>query len=216
MFTREGISANGAVLVPLPESPRLGIRHGWQLLHSPLLASRTDDNVILELNWRPALEVYAELVNPGLTTENFFDQAKSHPLGMFREGGEPLVRDPVGVREDGGLICLAQVPENASLAILQGSHSHLIGAAGEAADQALAPFQPLAPPGGLFLFDCVSRSLFLGPDFPQELDAVALQVLRRGFSCAVDGILTMGEIAAMDQGPLEFLNKTLVVCACHE
>ncbi|HEY8905633.1 MAG TPA: FIST C-terminal domain-containing protein, partial [Rhodoferax sp.] len=56
----------------------------------------------------------------------------------------------------------------------------------------------------LFFIDCISRVLFLGPDFPKEMVAV-------NTGQPLIGALTLGEIANNGSDFLEFFNKTAVV-----
>jgi hypothetical protein len=116
--------AAAAVVVPLNRRWDLGTRHGWRVLHTPLVASRSHGNTVEELNWRPAFEVYREIVEPDagvpVTAANFFDVAKGYPFGLYREDAEAVVRDPIRVGEGGALVCVAEVPQHANLYLLRG------------------------------------------------------------------------------------------------
>lgn len=210
IFNHEGIFQDAAIVAFAPVSSSLGIRHGWQKIVEPILATNTSKNVISELNWGNAFEVYKDVVeeNSGqkFQQSTFFELAKSYPFGINKEGLEVIVRDPIMVNESGQLVCVGEVPQNASLAILKGEKHALINAAEEAA---LACSSPVEYAYNFHLvFDCISRVLFLEDDFQTELQAV-----KRGLNNPkkLMGALTLGEISSYGEGYIEFFNKTIVV-----
>jgi hypothetical protein len=60
------------------------------------------------------------------------------------------------------------------------------------------------------VIDCVSRALFLGDRFGEELEAV------REEPHPQIGFLSLGEIGASGDDFMEFLNKTIVVASLAE
>lgn len=211
ILTPDGVLQDAAVVLPIKGKANLGVHHGWQRLAGPLVASRTEKNVIMELNWRNAFDVYRETVEPAicqnLGAENFFDHAKGFPFGMSRDGCEDIVRDPITVTEDGYLVCVGDVAQHSMLYILSGQPNDLITAAAKAGRAC-----PTARPGQFMLIDCISRNLFLAEQFAEELMAV-----KRGNALPeetmLEGALTLGEISSIGGGYLEFLNKTIVFVA---
>jgi hypothetical protein len=222
VFTREGVH-QGAAIIALSSLPsRLGVRHGWRELKGPFVATRSDRNAIIQLNWRNAFDVYRSTVEADagvtITPENFFRVASGYPFGIRKEGQEVLVRDPVAVGEGGRLICVGDVPENAALSILKGEPRLLISAAGQAAREAVLDgvADPARPVRHCLLADCVSRELFLGERFSEELEEIADGLGGGAEGCHPVGMLTLGEISSHGEGYLEFFNKTSVVAVVHE
>jgi hypothetical protein len=221
VFTREGLHQGAAVIALSSLPARLGVRHGWRELKGPFVATRSDRNVIIQLNWRNAFDVYRATVEADagvtITPENFFRVASGYPFGIRKEGQEVLVRDPVAVGEGGRLICVGDVPENAALSILKGEARLLVSAAGQAAREALLDGDPARPVRQCLLADCVSRGMFLGQGFSEELEAI-VDGLGGGSAegCHPVGMLTLGEISSHGEGYLEFFNKTSVVAVVHE
>jgi len=222
VFTRNGVHQGAAILALSSLPSRLGVRHGWRELKGPFVATRSDRNVIIQLNWRNAFEVYRSTVEADagvtVTPENFFAVASGYPFGIRKEGQEVVVRDPVAVAEGGRLVCVGDVPENAALSILKGEPRLLITAAGQAARDALldggsAPERPLRH---CLLADCVSRGLFLAERFEEELQEIAEGLRHEAGGCETVGMLTLGEISSHGEGYLEFFNKTSVVAVVHE
>ena len=69
-------------------------------------------------------------------------------------------------------------------------------------------------PAHSLLIDCISRAIFLGPRFANELAAVRTALAAGGAPAPV-GALTLGEISCRGDGYLEFFNKTAVVGVLH-
>jgi len=166
-------------------------------------------NVIKTLDWRPAFDVYREVVEAvsgqTFTDDNFFDIAKGYPFGINKFDSEKIVRDPIVLGENGAMVCVGEVPEESYLSILRGSVPSLVQAAATALDRSKDDFNHVSPVQTTLFIDCISRVLFLNEDFDQELKAV--------YDEQVDliGALTLGEIANNGRDYLEFYNKTAVV-----
>ncbi len=217
VFTRNGVYQDAAVVGFVARQSRFGVRHGWKQLAGPIVATRSHGNVVQELNWRNAYEVYAETIQPyldeALTEDGFFDATKGFPFGIFKEGLEDVVRDPIAKGANGELLCVGEVPENAVLNILRGDRTSLIEAAALAAKDCLVGDPPTDP--SVFVVDCVSRTLFLEDDFERELAVVGEHVAELGASAVPLGILSLGEISSHGQGLVEFFNKTIVIAVLH-
>ncbi len=214
LFNKDGFFENAAILCPSSLQANIGIQHGWETIYGPMIATKTDKNTVIELNWQKAFDIYKEVIaqhdERKFEDDNFFDIAKGYPFGMFKENAEAVVRDPISVNEEGHLICVGEVPENSILHILKGQKDNLINAASLAAkkcqpDMINNPFQPI-------VFDCISRVLFLEDNFSEELQAIKKELPSENDTI---GALTLGEIASHGHGYIEFFNKTIVVGLLH-
>lgn len=212
VFTREGLVQDAALLLTIRSACSLGVRHGWDFLMGPMVATRTRGNVILELNWRPAYDVYKEELDPHLDQpldrQDFGRVAMNFPFAMQRHNAEDVVRDPIAVGSDGSLHCVGLVPENSVLNILCGSADSLIEAARVATHEAYRTQEGDSPV--CLHFHCVSRRFYLNERFTHELEVV------KGFADTHGGVgqlgaLTVGEIATSERGHIEFLNKSVVI-----
>jgi len=215
VFTRDGFLQDAAVAAMIPLECSLGVRHGWRKIMGPLVATRTRRNVVVELNWEPAFDVYRRVVEAdvgddsgeALDWDDFFSVARRYPFGIFREGAEDVVRDPISVTDAGELICVGDVPENTVLNVLKGEPELLVGAAAQALTDSLPPAERGVRTH--LVIDCISRVLYLQEDFEAELQAL------QGAGEALAGVLSLGEIASRD-GVVEFFNKTVVIGALYE
>ncbi|MGD1842025.1 MAG: FIST signal transduction protein [Thermonemataceae bacterium] len=215
IFSNEGVFQEAALVCFLPQEIRPSVQHGWKsFIDMPLVASKTVDNTIQELNWGSAFHMYKELIGTDIvqemTTENFFEIARCYPFGIVRENDELIVRDPIATNEEGELVCVGDIPENTILRVLKGTTTDLLTAAKKVKRESLGTLT--ASLKSYFVFDSISRAMCLQEDFQQELD-----IIREGItqSCFL-GALTLGEIAAYKDGQVEFFNKTIVTGALYE
>lgn len=213
LFTRDGIFQDAAILCFTEKKMRLGVRHGWTKLVGPFVATKTSKNLLYELNWQNAFEVYQDTIasdsGKQINADNFFEIAKGYPFGIFRDHSEDIVRDPISVGSEGELICVGEIPENTVLYILKGEKESLI----DSAEQAIKDCKPqnLDQVDFPFIVDCISRTLFLEEDFPRELNAIQSHLETKDHKNPLRGILSLGEISSTGSGLLEFYNKTTVV-----
>ncbi len=212
IFTNDGFYQNAGLILLSEWSTKLGVKHGWGKIAGPFVANKTEGNKIIELNWKPAFEVYKEIVeqhtDDRFASSDFFNISKGFPFGIYREGQEDIVRDPISVEENGTLVCVGRVEENTSLNILKGNNEELINNASMAAS--LATHEN---PTDTFVANCISRVLYLEEDFSKELNAIK-SGLNMGHA-ALEGILSIGEVSSDVNGYLEFFNKTTVVSSFY-
>jgi hypothetical protein len=219
VITRHGVHQDAAVIALAARPSRLGVGHGWREIRGPFVATRSRRNVIAQLNWENALEVYRGVVERDIpvkiTPENFYEVAGSYPFALRKHDQEMLVRCAVSIGEGGALVCVGEVPENAVLSILKAEPGDLVAAAGRAAREAHAGGDTHGDVTHCLVADCVSRATLLGGRFPEELAAVSAGLGGLASACSPVGMLTLGEIASRGQGYLEYFNKTCVVAVMH-
>lgn len=192
--------------------------HGWEPSSSPMIVTRAEGNVIYELDWQPAYDVYADFA--GQTEKVDIDEigfetySMSHPFGIpqAKEGDGYIVRDPVARGEDGSLTCVGEVPVNSVLRIMKGSRDSLLTAVCEATEDSLRQLEGNRA-AGVLVFSCVSRYGYLQESFNDEIGAIRGTV---GDDVPVCGCLTFGEIGTIGGGPPEFHNKSVVICTFPE
>ncbi len=215
VFTNDGMFQDAAVLFPMKLRMNLGVKHGWEKLAGPLVATRTENNIIHELNWKNAFEVYREIVEKDaqetFTDENFFAIAKGYPIGKIREIGEDVCRVPLSLTKDGSLVCLGRVPENTVLYIMKGDGLALVESAETAVKKSMENIDTTVE--HTLVVDCISRALFLEKDLSKELAVITKTMGQVSLSAAPQGVLSLGEISSGKNGFLEFYNKTLVIGA---
>ncbi len=214
LFARGAALANAALAIIIPERLTVRVRHGWRRVRGPYVASRTRGSSVLELNWEPAGSVYRREVEaeaPSLAGLPVFpDLNSAYPLGIGKDGGEDVIRDPMGVDAEDGIRFLSDLAENTLLYLVHGDRDTLVASAREAVAACEAP----PDVGRCLLSDCYSRALMLGEDFGTELAAVGEEI-RKFSAVRPQGVLALGEIAADGRQSVEFFNKTFVVALAH-
>ncbi len=217
VFCNQGVFQDAAVIGFVDADASLGVKHGWERIHGPLIATKTSKNIIQELNWDNPFKVYSDAIlqdsGNEITSDNFFSIAKSYPFGITKEHSEYVVRDPLSVTEKGELICVGEVVENTVLDILKGEPDTLVDAAKEAAIQAVSYRGKFS---SALVVDCISRALFLESDFPNELKTVSSVLKDNNCDLDIEGALSLGEISSAGQGYLEFFNKTILISLFYE
>lgn len=209
LFTPAGEFNSAAIVIFTALESTFGVSHGWKRLSGPFVATNTNNHIIRELNWAPALEVYLDSLELQLgeevILEDFYRFGMNYPFGIYKKGSEDVVRNPIAVDKKGNLVCVGEVPENTALYILKGEEKSLLRAAGRASRDCLKRRRKEADL--CLVADCASRSLFLGDGFKKELKTVKSII----GPCIPHGMLSIGEIASHGDAYLQFFNKTIVV-----
>ena len=196
-----------------PSDSTTVLAHGYRPPERMLSATSTAGNRISMIDWRPAFEVYQEIIKEEygieLTADNFYQYGVHYPFGMLRANSEVIVRMPVAIAEDGSLFCIGEVPENAILVLLKSPAPDENGCI-----QGLAKTLEVEYGGllgrRLLSFYCAGRRMHLGDGAELELAILAK-------ASAVEelaGAVSLGEIGCtqLDGYPM-FHNATLVCTA---
>jgi hypothetical protein len=180
----------------------VGVRHGWRAVGDPLLVTRATPGRVLELDGRPAAEVYRGRLGgrPSL------DVMLTRPLGLQRRVGEAHVRfvDDDDA-PDGSVGCA--LPAGALAWVMEADRDDVLAATDAACADALAGLGD-EPAQALLVFDCAARLRLLGDRVGDELARIA----RHAGDATVAGLYTWGEIART-RGSAGFHQQTLVVLA---
>jgi len=182
-----------------PKRWAIGLDHGLKPPEAKgsavakMTVTKMTGNVIEELDGKPAIEAYRRHARDHgveFTARDAGTYLVKNPLGLYFLDELRAVRVPGGLTESGGLLCTAAIATGSTVTILHGERSDLVAAAGNAARQARAALEG-GEAAAVLVFDCGSRGLSLGPEFPSEVAAV-----RQVFpSTPVAGLLTYGEVA---------------------
>ena len=212
LLSNQGLLMDCALLCLMKKHSGVGVSHGWEKISGPYKVTESNRNTIISLDWAPAFDVYKKVVEEHsgqkFTDQNFFEIAKSYPFGISKWEEERVVRDPIKKNENGELVCVGEVPQDNFVDILTGEPKNLINAAINALKLGEKAFKPETDQKMAIFIDCISRVLFLGDRFKDEITSVHSQI---GAATPMVGALTIGEIANSGADYLEFYNKTSVV-----
>lgn len=204
LFANKQIIEHGAVIGVMQKQLTIGVAHGWHPISHPIKVTETIGNTIVSLNWEPAFSIYKKIIkshsNQEINEQNFFEIAKSYPLGLVKLDDEMIVRDPYAT-SNGTVQVVDEVPVGEYIRIMHGNMDSLLEGTKNAVEQAYneekVDFTQLC-------IDCISRVLFMQDDFSKEISILNLKQ-------KANGILSIGEIANPINAPLELFNKTVVV-----
>lgn len=194
LFDGQRLVQSGVLILLLQQHRGAILEHGYHAPQNTVYATSTSGNCISQIDWRPAFEVYQQLVQyqygVEITRLNFYEHAVHFPFGIVRANHHVVVRIPVALNDDGSLFCVGEVPANSVLTLLQSptvdSHETL-----RVLNDGLTAMNGDCVDTDLLLFYCAGRRLHLGMDRAtselQEFDRLT-QVGQ------VAGALSLGEI----------------------
>ncbi|WP_321417111.1 FIST N-terminal domain-containing protein [uncultured Methanomethylovorans sp.] len=213
IFNPDGFFQDSAIITFIDAKSGLGVQHGWHRIMGPMIVTKSEGNVIKELNWKNAFEVYQEAIETesgrNIDLSNFFEISLNYAFGIYCEGAEDIVRDALKVNEKGELLCAGEVPENAVINILKGEKLSLIKSAEKAVEDSLSA--GMINVNHCLVMDCVARSMFLKDDFIEEIRTIIKGFESRNIHVVPEGVLSLGEIASRKEGIIEFFNKTIAI-----
>lgn len=211
LFDGERVVENGVLAVLLEPHRGAILEHGYEVPEQMITATSTEGNRIMQIDWRPAFEVYREMAREQygieIDHENFYQYAVHFPFGIVRANGITVVRIPVALEEDGSLFCVGEVPVNAMLTLLRApavDSRHTL----ETVVNGLAELNGPIAGRDLLLFYCAGRRLHLGIEAASDELRRLDQASQAG---RLAGALSLGEIGSTTQwGYPLFHNATLV------
>ena len=212
IFTNSTIYKNSALLISLKSKLTVAVENGWEYLEGPFLVTNSENNILKSLNFQNAFDIYKGIVekdsNKNFTDDNFFDIAKSYPFGIVKYDKNLIVRDPIYLTKENHLVLVGDIPKNSTVNILRGSKENLINSSGMAVKKALSNLNNENDEHSVILFDCISRAIFLGDNFNEELEEIKKYMKPNK---NLFGALTLGEIANNGDEYIIFYNKTCVI-----
>nr|WP_321498029.1 FIST C-terminal domain-containing protein [uncultured Methanolobus sp.] len=217
IISPKGFFKDAAIIAFLDSACNIGVRHGWKRDIGPLVVTKSEDNIIKELNWRNALEVFREALlanyQVDIDMDNGYNVLSHYPFGIYVEDQEDLIREIFKVNDSGELICAGNIPENAVLSILKGEKEDLFHAAEMAVEDCLDENEISAE--HCLVMDCIGRSSYLQDDFKEELLTIKKGLESKNVHVVPEGVLSAGEIGSMKGDVLEYFNKTIVIGVLH-
>ncbi len=211
LFDGERLVQNGVLMLLLTHHKGAILEHGYHTNPHTSYATSTSGNRISQIDWRPAFEVYQELVREHygeeVTAENFYQYGVHFPFGIVRANHHVVVRIPVMLADDGSLFCVGEVPPNSVLTLLKAPTVRTVETLHNLTE-GLKTLNENVTGTDLLLFYCAGRRLHLGVEMATtELEAFA------GLTQAaqISGALSLGEIGGSTvHGYPLFHNATLV------
>ncbi len=189
---------------------------GWKPFGPVRHVTRSEGNVLFELDNEPALAVYKRYL--GDYASRLPGSGLLFPFAMRTSQREEvgIIRTILGIDEAAGSLILAgEIHRDGYLQLMHASTDALVEAAMQAAEQARAGMNGAGNNEGLaVLVSCVGRKLAMAGRVDEEVEAVS-DTLGRNF--AVTGFYSNGEISPDHAGPECHLhNQTMTITLITE
>jgi hypothetical protein len=191
-----------------------GSKGGWDNFGPERLVTRSQGNVLVELDGRPALELYKEYL--GELASGLPATGLLFPLALRANATDEksLVRTILAVDEAKQSMTFAgDMPEGSLARLMRANFDRLIDGASEAATLAGAPHIGHADETLAIAISCVGRRLVLGERAEEEIEAT-LDVLPAGTRQI--GFYSYGEISPYAQGSCDLHNQTMTLTTIRE
>jgi len=187
-------------------------RGGWDSFGIERLVTKSNKNVLYELDGLPALELYKSFL--GDEAQNLPSSGLLFPLSMRNSDSEtPLVRTILAINEEEQSLTFAgNIPVNSYVRLMKANFDRLIGGA---EDSAICSNKHNKESCELaILISCVGRRLVLKQLVEEEVEVVR-GVL--GDKPKISGFYSYGEIAPFGEfSPCELHNQTMAITTLSE
>ena len=189
-----------------------GSKGGWDSFGVERLVTRSDNNVLFELDGKPALELYKSFL--GEKAKDLPGSGLLFPLSMRDDDNKtPVVRTILAVDEkDQSLTFAGNIPEGSYVRLMKANVDRIINGAEQSAEiskNVIGEDSELA-----ILISCVGRRLVLKQMVEEEVEAVN-EVL--GGQVKTTGFYSYGEIAPFDKfTPCALHNQTMTITTLSE
>ncbi len=190
-----------------------GSRGGWDMFGPERLVTRATNNVLYELDGKPALELYKRYL--GERVSELPASALLFPLALHENGDrQGIVRTILGVNEDDQSMTFAgEIPQGARVRLMRANVDRLINGAAEAATDSRQS-DVNGHPTLAIAISCVGRRLVMGERTDEEIEAT-LDALPPGTRQV--GFYSYGELCPLDAASCcDLHNQTMTLTTISE
>jgi hypothetical protein len=190
-----------------------GSKGGWNIFGPERRVTRSEGNILYELDGKPALQLYKEYL--GERAADLPASALLFPLAVRAtvDDDKQVVRTILGVDENKqSMIFAGDLPEGHLAQLMRASFNGLV----DGASQAAAMARNQTPDTGTVLsiaISCVGRRLVMGEYAEDELEAV-VDGLPQGVRQV--GFYSYGEISPFSPGYCDLHNQTMTLTTISE
>ena len=186
---------------------------GWDRLGLERIVTKSENNILYELDNMPALEIYKKYL--GDKAEGLPATGLLFPLELKakHDSDESKVRTILAVNEEENSITFAgDIPEGSHVTLMKANYNRIIDGASQAAESLdLCDYnkEPLV----CIAISCVGRRLVLKSRVEEELEAI-LDVLPENTHQV--GFYSYGEISPLASGKCDLHNQTMTLTVIWE
>ena len=208
LFDNRQFIQDALLAINLPNHPGAILEHNYHIPDQLITATATSGNRIKTIDWRPAFEVYVDLVrsqyNVEITRDNFYQYGVHFPFGIMRMDGEAVVRIPIALEDDGSLVCVGEIPENSMLTLMEA----VTPGSNETVQAILKEITP-GQDDLILSFYCAGRRMHLDDKANSEFVHLSQQLQPSN----IIGALSLGEIGSARRGGYPLYHNATIVCS---
>ncbi len=186
---------------------------GWDLFGAERMVTKSDGNILYELDGQSALDLYKMYL--GEKAKELPGSALLFPLGMkYNEDSDILVRTILNIDEHANSMTFAgDIPVGATVRLMKANFDKLIDGASIAAEQSYDNLNTESADLAI-LISCVGRKIVLDQRIEEEVEAVR-EVL--GKRPTITGFYSYGEISpVVSEMKCELHNQTMTITTFSE
>lgn len=186
---------------------------GWDSFGPDRIVTRSEGNILYELDGQSALELYKRYLDD--LAKELPGSALLFPLSIrSAEGDIPIVRTILSIDEEKeSMIFAGDIPQGSIARLMKANFDRLIDGASRAADDSYTQ-NSFSGPELAILISCVGRKVVLEQRTEEEVEAVR-DVL--GDQTVLTGFYSYGEISPLVDSPrCELHNQTMTITTFSE
>jgi len=191
-----------------------GSMGGWDSFGVDREVTRSEGNILYELDGQPALELYKRYL--GDHAAGLPASALLFPLSLrLKDTETALVRTILAVNEaDGSMTFAGDIPQGEYVRLMKANNDKLIYGASDAAEMSKVSFQESSPDLAI-LISCVGRKIVLKQRVEEELEIIREVI---GNSVTMTGFYSYGEICPLKpfEQHSELHNQTMTITLFKE
>lgn len=186
---------------------------GWDSFGVERLVTRSQNNVLYELDHEPALDLYKSFL--GNQADYLPSSGLLFPLSVRTEEGEkPIVRTILGInKEEKSMTFAGDIPEGAYVRLMKANIDRLIDGSEDAAIRSMHHWEGIYPELAI-LISCVGRKLVLKQMVEEEVETAKAKFDEE---TAITGFYSYGEISPfLKFSKCELHNQTMTITLIGE
>lgn len=186
-------------------------QHGWQPLGKPRIITQAANNLIKQIDNRPAIDLYKDYFPEHFANhDQLGDISLLYPLGLSTSvPREYIIKNPLSALSDGSLVCQGDIQPGIPVHLMIGDKDACRQATQKAALEVRDKLHGKHPKLVLIFASMARRKLF-GRSARQEINQIK-EIF--GFACPVFGVYTYGEIVTTSAMQLQVNNSSMLIAA---
>ena len=193
---------------------RSASKGGWDMIGMDRRVTKSLDNVLYELDHKPALEIYKEYL--GEYAENLPSSGLLFPLALIDNYDSTLnkVRTILAVdHQESSITFAGDIPTGSMVRLMHANFDQLIDGAGIAAKSLVEDTSTINENCLCLSISCVGRKLILGQRIDEEVETVMEYIPKQSIQ---SGFYSYGELSPLTNGTCDLHNQTMTLTLLWE